>query len=280
MFSSAGECQLIHNREAEQSASHTCSQDGQWPPARSGSAAAVWRAGPQQLEPVRVHRPDAPPGPMAVQTMATVGRTRCSFLMSACTRRGGHCSAQGRIARTWRWLANAVLPPIAAIHRCCAPDRIVHRARARAGGEEWRRRLQSAPARQRHARQLEGGAQGSSCAPVSRAVAAGGSAAVDRAPSGEVAETSRSTASRACQIAGRHSLPIPLASHIRARWRAGDENGGPAIKRATYAELESINVDLSAMPAVQFFRVEVRHLGPPVLMGRSPVAPTRVRMHD
>lgn len=38
--------------------------------------------------------------------------------------------------------------------------------------------------------------------------------------------------------------------------RASDDNGGPAIKRATYAELESINVNLSSCPGTQFFRVE------------------------
>ncbi len=36
---------------------------------------------------------------------------------------------------------------------------------------------------------------------------------------------------------------------------AGDDDG-PAIKRATYKELESITADLSAFPNVQFFRVE------------------------
>lgn len=38
--------------------------------------------------------------------------------------------------------------------------------------------------------------------------------------------------------------------------RASEENGAPAIKRATYAELESIKCNLSAFSGVQFFRVE------------------------
>lgn len=38
----------------------------------------------------------------------------------------------------------------------------------------------------------------------------------------------------------------------------GDENGSkPATKRATYAELESIQCDLSAFSGVKFFRIEV-----------------------
>jgi len=40
---------------------------------------------------------------------------------------------------------------------------------------------------------------------------------------------------------------------LAVRVRAEEE---VAIKRATYAELESMTVDLSAFPAVQFFRVE------------------------
>ncbi|KXZ53778.1 hypothetical protein GPECTOR_6g696 [Gonium pectorale] len=38
--------------------------------------------------------------------------------------------------------------------------------------------------------------------------------------------------------------------------RASDENGNAPTKRASYAELESIQCDLSAFPAVKFFRIE------------------------
>lgn len=44
----------------------------------------------------------------------------------------------------------------------------------------------------------------------------------------------------------------PCTTHVRT-----EDDSGPAIKRATYKELESISCNLSAFPNVQFFRVEV-----------------------
>lgn len=51
----------------------------------------------------------------------------------------------------------------------------------------------------------------------------------------------------------RPSVGVRGERRLTVRVRAEEE---VAIKRATYAELESMTVDLSAFPAVQFFRVE------------------------
>eukprot|EP00198_Chlamydomonas_reinhardtii_P014321 XP_001703658.1 nitrogen regulatory protein PII [Chlamydomonas reinhardtii] len=58
----------------------------------------------------------------------------------------------------------------------------------------------------------------------------------------------RSIASR-CQAA----RPARRAS---VAVRASDENGSVSVRRAPYAELESIQCDLSAFPGVKFFRIE------------------------
>lgn len=58
----------------------------------------------------------------------------------------------------------------------------------------------------------------------------------------------RTSSARAVRATSRRSAVVV---------RASDENGSsPAPKRATYAELESIQCDLSAFPGVKFFRVE------------------------
>ncbi|PNH06981.1 Nitrogen regulatory protein P-II [Tetrabaena socialis] len=77
--------------------------------------------------------------------------------------------------------------------------------------------------------------------------------------------TTVSTTSRANKCCG---LVAPRVAHARCRQaprtqrrasvqvRASGENGKPAVKLASYAELESIQCDLSAFPTVNFFRIE------------------------
>lgn len=68
-----------------------------------------------------------------------------------------------------------------------------------------------------------------------------------------------SSSSSRCPLVQR-SPRSPLLSQQGCRSsvcvRASVENGGPVIRRATYAELESIQCNLSAFPGVEFFRVE------------------------
>lgn len=65
---------------------------------------------------------------------------------------------------------------------------------------------------------------------------------------------------RACGRAAtsqRALLPHRQCRQGTVRVRASEDGAsGPAIKRATYAELESITVDLESFPANAFFRVE------------------------
>eukprot|EP00195_Chlamydomonas_chlamydogama_P017243 CAMPEP_0202901780 /NCGR_PEP_ID=MMETSP1392-20130828/14619_1 /ASSEMBLY_ACC=CAM_ASM_000868 /TAXON_ID=225041 /ORGANISM="Chlamydomonas chlamydogama, Strain SAG 11-48b" /LENGTH=199 /DNA_ID=CAMNT_0049588395 /DNA_START=147 /DNA_END=746 /DNA_ORIENTATION=+ len=74
--------------------------------------------------------------------------------------------------------------------------------------------------------------------------------------------TSRLTTTRAAtqgaRVAPRASHPSvrPCKDRRTIRVFASEEDSGPQIKRATYDELESIKVDLSAFPTVHFFRVE------------------------
>ncbi|GLC60415.1 hypothetical protein PLESTB_001609800 [Pleodorina starrii] len=80
----------------------------------------------------------------------------------------------------------------------------------------------------------------------------------------QLTRTSTSVASRTSRAANVVPLRVSatrcqqcrLARRASVVVRASDENGRVPTQRATYAELESIQCDLSAFPGVKFFRIE------------------------